>query len=547
MANKVQNAQNAQATKPPEKPEDMWRSGRKRFSLQQIRRGQDKKWHFSGQQPDETVIRVVRRHWWFLVQPGLPFLGSVVVFFLVLWGAVTLGSLGALWNVFEVLAVVLMFGTFGWFAWKDLIVWWMETYIITNKRIINSRGLLQPTRQETPIDRVQQVGVDIVTPLEFMFNFGTVHVYLTGGDFYMKEVPQPRKVKDAIQGLSDGIKAGKKEKPPTPMPQDPELRKLLDSLADIKPVPQLADADANLPPLPDYKRRGPRRTFGGILRISSKIRYFSGEQTVQYIQRSQYVLIRNLIIPVILLLLVLPVAIVPPTSGLIPTRVDTFWWVIMAVIFLALIASLFIVYIDYIDDIYILTNRRIIDIHRILIYTYESRLEAEYKNIRDIRVKVPNVLERFLDIGDVYIETPGSMPDIVFKSVDHPFLIQDRVLAIKNHKDTEDKVKKANEEKKLMQQWFGAVLSKLETNTKTHGVPDLRRMDLLSAISCAQELGFDVEVVGEAVPTLSMEPGHVVEQTPYPGTLMELDATNKSKIEIVLSKKPILIDADQSS
>ncbi|HCI78735.1 MAG TPA: hypothetical protein DHW02_03505 [Ktedonobacter sp.] len=546
MAKKVQNAQATQTPKPAQKPEDMWRSGRKRFSLQHIRRGRDRNWYFSGQQPDETVIRVVRRHWWFLVQPGLPFLASVVIFFLVLWGSVTLPAVGTLWNVFQFLMVLVIFGTFGWFAWKDLIVWWMETYIITNKRIINSRGLLQPTRQETPIDRVQQVGVDIVTPLEFLFNFGTVHVYLTGGDFYMKEVPDPRKVKDAIQGLSNKIKASKpKDPPPPPVPQDPELKALLDSLAGIKPIPKLADADAGYPPLPDYKRLGPRRTFGGPLRISSKIRYFSGEQTVQYIQRSQYILIRNLIIPVLLMLVVLPVAFVPPTTGMIPGSIDAFWWLIMGIIFLALLASLFVIYINYIDDIYILTNRRIIDINRILIYTYESRLEAEYKNIRDIKVKVPNVVQRFLDIGDVYIETPGSMPDIVFKSVDHPFVIQDQVLAIKNHKDKEDKIKKENDERKLMQQWFGAVLSKMESNVKTHGVPDLRRMDLLSAISCAQELGFEAEVVGEAVPTLAMEPGHVVEQTPYPGTLMEMDKDHKSKIEIVLSKKPILVDMDQ--
>jgi len=550
MANKVKNAQTSMQA---EEPENRWKSGGKRFSLQRIRhgfrnnirRGSDKRWHFSGQQPGETVIMVVRRHWWFLVQSALPFAGSIVFLFLVFWGAVALPGLGAIWYLLEIIAGVLVLGTGGWFAWKDLVVWWFETYIITDKRIINSRGLLQPTRQETPVERVQQVGVDMITPLEFMLDFGLVHVYLTGGDFLMKEIPHPRKVKDAIQGISDGIKAKKPKDVPAPMPEDPELKSLLETLAKGKDVPKLADADAKYPPLSDYSRRGPRRTFGGILRISSKIRYFSGEQTVQYIQRSQYILIRNLIIPVLLMLLVLPVAFVPPTTGMIPARIDTFWWLIMGIIFLGLLASLFIVYINYIDDVYILTNRRIIDIHRVLIYTYESRLEAEYKNIRDIKVKVPNVIQRFLDIGDVYIETPGSMPDIVFKSVDHPFVIQDEVLAIKNHKDKEDKIKKENDERKLMQQWFGAVLSKMESNVKTHGVPDLRRMDLLSAISCAQELGFEVEVVGEAVPTLAMEPGHVVEQTPYPGTLMEMDKDHRSKIEIVLSKKPILVDLDQ--
>jgi uncharacterized membrane protein YdbT with pleckstrin-like domain len=264
----------------------------------------------------------------------------------------------------------------------------------------------------------------------------------------------------------------------------------------------------------------------------------SGEQTVRYIQRSQYVLLKNLLVPALLIILILPVAIVPPSIGYIPVTIQTYWWLIMGILFLALLVSLFAVYINWLDDIYILTNRRIIDIERKFFFSIESRLTIEYKNLRDVKVKVPNVLERFLDIGDVYVETPGNSPDVVFKSVDHPFLLQDAIYAIKNHKDKEDKVKKENDERKLLQTWFGTVVSSLDTTSKIHAAPDLKDMDLLAAMNCAQELGLDVEVAGDAIPTNAVAPGHVVEQSPPKGTLME----KGSKIEIRLSKRQSLVN-----
>jgi hypothetical protein len=522
-----------------------WLSWRYRLSLEKFQRGKNRKWHFSGQQPGEEVVLVARRHWWYLVRPALPMLGSFVVLFALLACSVSWPAQNFIWGPLEIVTFLALLGTGAYFAYKDLITWWYETYIITTTRIINARGLLEPTRQQTPLEKVQQVGIDIDKPLGLLLGFGTVHVYLTGSDFLIRDVPQPRRVRDAILGITEAMKANKPKDAPAPKPADSDMAAVLESLAKEKVIKKLPNADEHLPPLrgSDDRFLGPRRTFGGILRIPCNVRYVSGEYTVKYIQRSFYVLWSMLIVPMAIMILLVPVMILGPATNIIPSAWLGFWWLLTGLGILACLIWMGLIYSNFADDVYILTNRRIIDIQRFFIFFAENNLEVEYKNIRDIKVKVHNLVERFFDVGDVYIETPGNNPDVILSKVDHPFILQDEISGIRSHKEKEDAANKENKEIKLLNKWFGTVLSKLEETTRSRGVPNLREMHVISAMACAQELGLDIAVRGEDDAHPEIPPGHVLWQDPPPGTLME----KGSLVEIVLSKRPVLQTVQQKT
>jgi hypothetical protein len=502
--------------------DDLWRSGRDRWGIQNFRRGRDKRWHFSGQGKDEIVKLVVRKHWLFLIRPALPLLGSVIAFFGVLALHARMPALRPLWIGLEIVIGLLILGTAIWFLYKDFVLWWLETYIITDKRIINSRGLLEPTRQETPIEKVTQIGVDIPSLLGFLLDYGTVHVYVTGGDFFISDVPHPKEIRDAIQGIYDEIKAKKPPKEKLPEPTDKDLKAVLDDLAKGKPIPTLPDADAHYPPRKDGIR-SPRRTFGGPLHIPCEVHYSSDEYTVMYIQRSRYVLYRNLALPFFLLLLMLPL-----------TFFGSAFLLLGGLATVILLITMFVIYVNYVDNVFILSTRRIIEIERTLVFFVEARTETEYKFIRDTKVKVPNIFQRLLDIGDVFIETPGTAPDITFSNVDHPFVIQDKLNEIRAFKEKVEKIEKENSTKEELNTWFSKVVTTLEKKVQSEGAPNLQDLDFWSAAQRAREFGLRVVVIGEATVNSSQPPGQVVQQFPLPGTLM----VPGSEIQVVLSKRP---------
>jgi hypothetical protein len=531
MSSRIFNrtANSRQAQQPPDDP---WRSGRARFGLQNFHRGRDKRWHFPGQQPDETVKAIIRKHWIFLLTPALPAVGAFFVLVILLWASTRFPKLGLPWGILELIDVLLMIVLLLWLGWRDLLEWYLETYIITNKRIISSRGVFEPTRESTPLANVKQVGIDLDKFWEFALRFGTVHIYLTGGDMIMHGVPFPRRIKDVIDNITMGIQAAQPKEAEPPVPANSVLATVIEELAKPKPMPELENADDRYPVSRHPERRiGPRRTFGGILRIPSEVRYVSGEQTVRYIQRSRYVLYRNLAIPVLLFLIAFPLAIYGSSAGMIPGADLGGWWLFSGLFVIGLLVAMLFIYTNWVDDVFILTNKRIIDIDRKFIFFYEMRVEVDYKNIRDIRVKVPNAWQRLLDIGNIYIDVAGT-PGIRFPNIDHPFFVMDKIYELQKYKEKADGVKKVNDEKKELHKWFGTVIATLVQTTQLKGAPNLQYLELLDAMERANELGFQVMVFGEDIAKPGIPSGVIIYQNPPAGTVMNPG----TEIEVILSK-----------
>jgi membrane protein YdbS with pleckstrin-like domain len=513
---------------------NLWRSGRSRFGLNEIRFGRDRKWHFPGQQPNETVTKIVREHWWFLVVPAMPLIGAMIFLILIFWGSVKLAH--PIWSFLELMAVLIILGTLLWFIWNDFIKWYLKAYIITNERIFLYAGVFELTRKSIPLEKVQQVGVDIDTFWGFIVRYGTVHIYLIGGDFIMKNIPRPSRVKEAIDIASESVKANKlkEEKPPTPAP--PEVAALIGDLSRLKDLPKLEDADEQYKLRNSGKRLAPMRTFGGILRIRSEVRYSSGEFTVKYIQRSRYVLYRKVTIPLLAICFVLFLAFDIPVSLPFVTSNLSQWWIVMGIIVLLLIFSIGAIYSNYVDDVFILSNKRIIDIHRRFIFFFEDRKGLEYKNIKDIQVKVPNVIQRLLDIGNVDIEVAGA-PSIVLKTIDHPLIVLEKINEIKNYVAKVDDIKKENELKKELNKWFVNVVTGLVVTSQ--GAPNLVNLNLIDAMEKANEKGFQVTVYGEEPsPRPDILPGYVVRQNPPAGTVIQTGG----EIQVVLSRRATTAD-----
>jgi len=495
--------------------------------FRRFRRGPDKKKRFNGQQPDEVIRRIVREHPIFFVRSTVPLLLSLIFFGLVVWLQTRGVAPQAFFPVLYLIAIIAIVGSTLYSLYRIFELWWVNIDIITNKRILTWHGLLNnPTRDEIGIEKVTMVALDQDTLFQILLNYGNVHIYLAGGkQLLFKNVLNPKAVRDDIDGITQSYKTAKPPKPPPPALTNDTMAGALQQLAEHEKLPTLPNADAKYAHRQSpNKLRGPLRLFGGPLRIECDVHYDAEEFTVMYIIRSRWVLVVRLILPVLLLLVTI--------IGALIARVLFPLFAVASVVDLIIIG---LVIISYVDDVFILTNKRIIDINRKLIILSEQHDTTTYDKITKVEVKSPNIILLALSVGNLDVTTPGNNPDIHMRHIAHPFFIQDRIYEIQNFKPKFEKAKNANDQKDTLKLWFSTMLSTIQTKVSSRGVPNLQSLDLWEAVDRASQFGMRVVPIGESASYPNIESGKIVMQIPPPGTVVDTD--EKPQIQVIISKR----------
>lgn len=164
--------------------------------------------HLPNQRPDEHVILFLRRQWFALL--------AIVAAFVLLVGV----PLSAGWYFLDVvegwlahpvigpLLVILgsiYFLSIWLFAFLEFTDYYLDTWIITNERIINieQEGLFNRTASELDLAAVQDTTAEIRGILQTLFTYGQVYVQTAGekGRFHFKNIDNPEHVKELVTRL----------------------------------------------------------------------------------------------------------------------------------------------------------------------------------------------------------------------------------------------------------------------------------------------------------------------------------------------------------
>jgi hypothetical protein len=449
-----------------------------------------------GALPNERVIWMKRQSRLYLAASAAPVaLGLIgLVALRVLLGG-TLGVVQLLALGLELILVIrwLVVGLYPWFF----------TYLIlTNERVIKSSGYFHKTTEQIVLKNIAQVFVERTNPLVMALGVGDVQIRPIGTPIDMRGLAHPRDVADSILAAQEdanyGLPAAHAATPAAVAPAIPPvpLKRVQTSLDDLaKPAPMPAAAPVS------------GRVFASFLHRRIPIRFIEGEQVIQVVYRHWIVLLKDEIIPLAVLILAAVGAALLLRGGVggsLPA-------LLVAVgVGVGGVAG-YLVYLNWADDVFVLTTHRVIDVDRLLFILSEYSNDAPYARIQDVRVERP-FFGVIFGYGSIRVETSGRRNALQMANIPHAGRVMDNIFRQINLLRERDAVAATNRQKKENLKWFSQLFGDAVAR-----VPDVRGLPLLDAAATLRQVDLKMVVSGER-PAPGVAAGTVVEQEPSGGS-----------------------------
>ncbi len=174
-------------------------------------------------------------------------------------------------------------------------------------------------------------------------------------------------------------------------------------------------------------------------------------------RRHWYILLRKTILPVLAFLILAGfTAQLVSDPSMMATLGSRLFWIILIVVWGAVLFGLFWQYEDWYNDYYIATHSQIIDRYSLPFGFQERREVITFEAIQNVRADVPMWTHKLLNMGHVYIDTIGGVKSTKFDSVYNPLGIQqeifDRLEAQRARRRREEVMQRGEE----LGDWFAA-------------------------------------------------------------------------------------------
>lgn len=354
---------------------------------------------------DEVIYLIARKHRIRLYMALFwPIAAGLLLALAAVWLALYFENMAIAWAgaALEALAA-------GWLLWV-YVDWGNDFYIVTSQRIVHLEKIvaIYDSRQEAPLTTIRAVDVATADPVQRILNMGDVVVNTFSGPITLKSVPNPTVMAAAIEQHWDRMRLREQEANETQRRQ--ALRERIERGPEV-----------DRPPARRQRKPQPQaRSFGEELArfFSFQVRFEEGSSVVY---RKHWFILAGRIWKPSLGLGLVAAGLAAAAAGLLPALPLVTALLVALVVFVPLAGWWLYEFIDWHNDIYMVTEDQILDIAKKPLGT-ERKKSAPLESMQSLKYERPGLLGVLLNYGTVVAHGIGV--EFRFEGVFDPVSVQ---------------------------------------------------------------------------------------------------------------------------